>query len=199
MFYLVDILASIPGLLELSDRLQAAKILSEAHFLHEFMSFHTQIVDVLSNLFSWRWGWEKSHPAVAFEIPCHEAGPDAQSNGLYDTFLYYQNFHKGREPMLYNTALLLVFGLARLWDLKDAPASAISKLPEQHRPLQSNPLALPHKNLSLNEISAEICKSFECMYFRNHGASASALLGSIRHRCAPKPALLISDLTTRDG
>lgn len=184
LHYLVDILACIPRLLEESDMLQSSQRVPCSADAGELDMYRSRLINVLSELFLWRWRWEQSNPAAAFEVPytsTTKMTADRQSDTIFQTMLSYRHFHRGREPMLYNTALLLIFDLTEVWNVTEAPQLALAQLSEYARPLRSNPLTLPHEDLSSSEAIDEICRSLEYYLERpRSGAGAMVVLLPLR-------------------
>lgn len=72
-----------------------------------------KIVALLRELFWWRWLWEAeavNHNAV-YEVPVDSARNTTTDDNrlpLYDTIVQFCHFHRGREPILHTTAVLLI-------------------------------------------------------------------------------------------
>lgn len=133
-----------------------------------------QLVGILSEPFVWRWDWERFHPKAAFETaPDRMKSTCIDANGIsiFETIFFYRHFLESREPLLYNTALLIIMSLARAWKVEDAVSLAQSTVSIQDRPMRPNPLALPHGALSLEEVSEESCRSVK---YQLQGAHMSA-------------------------
>ena len=79
MHYLVDILASILGLIEDSDRMQARQRTAPPANQLKREGYHKRLIEVLGELFSWRWDLERFHPHAVFE-----AAPDRTKNICID-------------------------------------------------------------------------------------------------------------------
>ena len=170
--YLLDVLASIPGLVEDEDRLLADQTTMSSANQDQLDSCRRRLLKILGELFLWRWDWERLHPNVAFEVvtdPATSITLDAKGAPMYRTILFYHDFHEGRAPMLYNTGLLILLRLAESWDMPDAPLLALSTLSYRNPPiLSSNPLVLPHTALAPAEVLCEIIRSVEYFLQDSH-------------------------------
>ncbi|MCJ1306089.1 hypothetical protein MMC08_008907, partial [Hypocenomyce scalaris] len=183
--YLLDVLAGIPGLLEDEDRLLADQTTMSSADQDQLDSCRRRLIKILGELFLWRWGWERLHPNLAFEVvtdPATNITLDAKGTPIYRTILFYHDFQEGRAPLLYNTGLLILLCLAEAWDMQDAPHLALSTLSHQNPPiLSSNPLVLPHAALAPAEVLCEICRSVEYFLQDSHlGAGSMQLLFPLR-------------------
>lgn len=161
---LIDLFAKIPGLLEDSDNLLMQP--SEAQST-SISGFQTNLIAIISDLFHWRWSWEYEYPEICYEVLADASmhlSVDGHEQPFYETLLFYHDFHTSREPMLYNAALLIIFGLSSRWGIIDPAAKAISLLTAYQAmpvPPARNPLTMPHSDLSMAEICSEMCRSIE--------------------------------------
>ncbi len=195
---LISILASMPGLLEDNDRIKAVQANQAAMFpndQYEAVAYSERLTEMVGELFLWRWDWERMNPKAASEIsvdPAKSISVDESGTPLYPTIISYCGIQQGLQSLLYNTTLLLVLELANDWNVQDAPLLALSKMPNQDRPLSSNPLTLPHEALSHTEVLSEICRSMEYCLQEPHTAIGAA---SIMY---PLRALLSFSRMSRD-
>ncbi|KAI9698521.1 MAG: hypothetical protein M1836_004102 [Candelina mexicana] len=174
---IIELMACIPRLREESDVLQSMQTHILAVPAHEFRE---RLISFMAELFLWRWRYEQSHPGMAFEVSSEATGRNKDSplrTTFYPTMFFFKNFDTGREPLLYNTALLMIFALAATWQLADPAAQAMAKLPQQEHPLRcTNPLSLPHARLRIEDILHENCRSFEFFLQGPHAAAGAMVL-----------------------
>ncbi|KAI9712909.1 MAG: hypothetical protein M1812_006778 [Candelaria pacifica] len=174
----IDLLACVPRLREESDILKVAKADISSVPVREFCE---RLVNLMAELFLWRWRYERAFPGTAFEVASSEATSTREESASdvaeYPTILFYKHFHVARQPMLYNISLLMILDLATVWDLADTPTQALRRLPNEERPLQaSNALVLPHEALTQEEILHEICRSLEFHLRGPHAAARGMVL-----------------------
>jgi hypothetical protein len=173
-----DIFADIPGLLEDGNNLQAEHASQLAGYDIRAKTHGERLIKTLQELFLWRWEWERSNPDGAFEVTaCPETLPSCDNLlPTYENVIRYERFEIAREIMLYNAALLWVFDTANFWVGENATRLALSLFPVQERPGASNPLTLPHEDLTTAEISREICRSIEYHFQEPHTQSGAMFL-----------------------
>ena len=192
---ILDILAVIPGLLEDTDRFKGTATAMNSSSHPERLSFRKRLIRVLSELFLWRWDWERIHPQVASEIPVNPTismTMDEKGIPLYETLVSYRGMLQCGQLLLYNTALFRVLELANDWDVQNIPLLALSSLSDRDRPIRSNPLGLPHETLSPAEPVSEICRSIEyCLQDPHAAVGAMSLM-------LPLNVLLRSSLAGRE-
>jgi hypothetical protein len=140
IYRLTDILARIPGLVEDSDpygilvpSCPSAFCRGARHSRFEILTEKTtaivdSIILLLRDLFQWRFHFATIHPQLAYEVavtftrdwpliePCKP---------LFDKAIHYRDYHRGREVLLYNTALLMLLYLLHFWTVKDGVARAL--------------------------------------------------------------------------
>ncbi|KAI9706217.1 MAG: hypothetical protein M1812_008247 [Candelaria pacifica] len=181
---ILDLMACIPRLREESDALQSIHTHQAAVLAHEYRE---RLINFLTKLFIWRWHYEHDYPGMAFEVDASHAtdasNKSSRCNTLYRTIFSFKQFNAGREPLLYNTALLMIFALATTWQLTDASAQALARIPPQESALsqRTNPLTLPHAYLGTEEVLEENCRSFSFFLQEPHAAAgAMALLLPLR-------------------
>ncbi|KAF2675388.1 hypothetical protein BT63DRAFT_409478 [Microthyrium microscopicum] len=162
-FALVDIMAHIPGICEDSDMaIQALNSGLVPSTVPE--TLEKRIIEVFRQLFSWRWTWEYWNSNLVYEIqvdPKVHFTVDDEKVPLFQTIYFCRHFHRGKESVLYNTALLLLFDLTRTWSFRNCPAQALEGASLAPSGKTTNPLRLPHAQLSSQEVSDEVCQSLE--------------------------------------
>lgn len=185
----------MPGILENNDRLQFRQAATSLVNQCEVLSYGKRLIDMLVELFLWRWDWERIHPKVATEVPVDLATSiSVDENGipLYETTICYCGILQAGQLLFYNAALLRVLELANDWNVQDAPLRALVKLSNRDRPLCSNPLVLPHETLSPMEAVSEICRSTDyCLQDPHAAVGAMSLM-------LPLDALLRSPQVSRE-
>jgi hypothetical protein len=162
-YQLVDIMASIPGLHEQSDLEHSTKAASGGYFKISDILLE-KVIGVISQLFRWRWAWERFNPNFVFEVPVKPGthfSVDEKGLPLFKTIFFYRNFYNGRPPIYYNAALLILFSLLEDCGVTEGTALAIRRSRTDERITRTNPLTLPHEHLSMDEVSEEICRSIE--------------------------------------
>ena len=166
-----DILVVVPGLLE--D--------AEGHFASGILETPIDLLDrcisQLKNLFTWRWRWEQQNSGQVQEVPRLLFGKAARGqHRAYETVLKFENFEHSSELMLYNTALLLLFGL--MWKLQPVTAqraiSTVAKYLAPHE-LSQSPLFRPGETCSLRAPATEITRCFEFQSLHVNSGSNTAL------------------------
>jgi hypothetical protein len=176
---ILGIIASLPGLLEDSDRIRADQAATPSANQDEAISFRNHLVEFVGELFIWRWDWECIHPQGASEItvdPTVSSSVDENGIPLYRTVFFYSGIHQGKQLLIYNSALLVALELANGWNVEDAPRLALSNLRNQGQPSRSNPLVLPHHALSSLEVYSEICRSIEYFLQEPHATVGAMFL-----------------------
>lgn len=176
---LLATLASLPGLLEDSDRIRANQVARSCADHCEAILFCNRLIDFLSELFIWRWSWERIHPKGASEItvdPATSISVDENSIPLYRTILSYCGIKQGKQLLSYNTALLVVLDLADDWNIENAPHLALSHIRNRYRASRTNPLMLPHEALSSVEVLSEISRSIEYCLQEPHATVGAVFL-----------------------
>ena len=192
---ILDILAILPGLLEDTDQFKGTETAISSASQSQGLSFRKRLVEVLRELFLWRWDWERIHPKVASEIPVdprYSMTVDENGIPLYQTILSYCGILQCGQLLLYNAALFRVLELASDWEVHNAPLLTLASLSKRERPLCSNPLALPHEALSAAEAVSEICRSIEYCLQDPHAAVGAMTL------MLPLNVLLRSPLVGRE-
>lgn len=168
----------IPGLLEDSDAAQLERA-GENQTEVDIRSLQARIVNVLRELFLWRWWWEQENPSCAYLLPGNHPGTtavDENSNPLFQSLVYFQDYQRGREPILCDASLLLMLQLAALWEIHDAPKQALAALAHLDPPDHTNSLILPHEDLSITEVVHEILTSIEFFLQGDHKNSGALTL-----------------------
>jgi hypothetical protein len=173
-----DIFADIPGLLEDGNNLQAEHASQLVGYDKRRKEHGDRLIRTLHELFLWRWEWECSNPGGAIEVTVNPETLPLGDNRLptYETAIHYETFEMAREVVLYNTVLLWVFNLAKFWAGENSIHLALSPFPTKERPAATNPLTLPHEDLTIAEISREICRSVEYHLQEPHTHSGAIFL-----------------------
>ncbi|KUJ07183.1 uncharacterized protein LY89DRAFT_767020 [Mollisia scopiformis] len=162
-----NIFARIPGILEDSDQSTTAS--TDAHL-------HDAIVQILADLFAWRWNWEEVHPNFAYETPVTKHGLATDNQGpLFPSIISFRIFHQGRQLILYDTALILMLDLVHTLQISNAPALALATLSTHQIPRATNPLIMPHENISIPETAREILRCIE-FHLQGEHIMAGALM-----------------------
>lgn len=163
-YQLGDIMVKIPGLLEDSDLAKAETLLPLKQRRIDIGALKARIIHTLRELFLWRWWWEQENPLCAYRVPGNRLGSfsvDESGVPLFQSLIYFNHFHRGREPILYNASLLHVLQLAEIWSIEDAQARALTTLAHLDQPDHTNAMLLPHERLSKEEVVQEILTSLE--------------------------------------
>ncbi|PMD31048.1 hypothetical protein L207DRAFT_591981 [Hyaloscypha variabilis F] len=141
---------------------------------------------LLSELFEWRFQFHELNPQLAFEMLVDPATSQTLTDDdlpLFETVIRYRDYHRGRELVMYNTALLIIFYLLHSWSVEEGVAQALDVLltspssdysSERHQTC----LILPHHNIKSSDVSTELVRSIE--YFlegrrKMHGAMSMIL------------------------
>ena len=170
----------MPGILEDNDRLKTCQAATSSVNQCEILSYGKRLIDMLVELFLWRWDWERIHPKVATEVPVDRAASiivDEDGIPLYETTICYCGILQAGQLLFYNAAFLRVVELAKDQNIQDAPLRALTRLSNRNRPLCSNPLTLPYENLSPLEAVSEICRSIDyCLQDPHAAVGAMSLI-----------------------
>jgi len=143
-----------------------------------------RIVDGLRSLVRWRWDWESSNSAVAVEIPADlsDSPPvHASDQCPFTTIFYFDNLVVANEIDRYNNTLLLLLRVGGLVYGQGIMTQVLSIFPEDEWPRRQNPLLLPHEEISVLDITVEICRSID-YHFLTHQVNNQSitLLPSLR-------------------
>lgn len=165
---LIDILAFIPGFLEVDKQLETnLDVLLQNDLIQ-------QINSQLEELFKLRWRWEAANLGTV-----HEETHIRQGN-LRPGALSFANVSQAADIMTYNAVLIWLLGL--LWKLDPKQIdSSVTRAANYTRTVsscqqtQDSPLRRPGEAVYLRDVAIEICRSFNFLLRNIKNSSISAL------------------------
>ncbi|MCJ1395346.1 hypothetical protein MMC18_009408 [Xylographa bjoerkii] len=154
--YLQDILCDLPGIVEdATSLLDFANAGGDASNLYR--ELRCKIISSLEELYEWRWKWEAEFPNS-----CYKVKP-SQSSSPFSTVLYFKDLDRASLITHYNGILLILLRLHRGLRIPYRPVRepASYRSCEVQASVLTNPLLLPGRANSLEDVAREICRTVE--------------------------------------
>jgi hypothetical protein len=138
--------------------------------IEKITEIRQKTVLLLSELFEWRFQFHELNPQLAYEVVVDPTTSQTLTDDglpLFDTVIRYRDYHRGRELVLYNTALLMVFYLMHSWSVENGVAQALHMLSTSTTSsvssldMHQTCLILPHHNIKSSDVSTEMVRSIE--------------------------------------
>lgn len=174
---LLDIWTALPGLVEDSDALLAARSANGHQADQSDEDFHWCVSLTMIRIFSWRWKWGRRFPTMAYEkqvVPTRSITVDDVGAPLFDTVIFYGHLHQSpRALTIYNLASLQLLQVASSWRISDLPAQAPGMMDVRDAPTHASPLLMRHEHLFIKDVSTEICRSIEYHLLADHNSKGT--------------------------
>lgn len=174
---LLDVVADIPGLLEAGDRLSSQ---NSSACGDEEQSLGILILRVLRQLVEWRTEWGNTFSSAAYPVSV------ASTTHLEHLHLplecaarsiWYSQFERAHEIVIYDGALLLLLQLAEIWNDRTSVENVFASLRLPLGPKAiSQPLIMPTGGLIADHVIDEIYCSVSYLLAPQHGRSGVVAL-----------------------